>query len=238
MLQTIKKISYKLDVLIIITILTISTSECLFLYFSPYLGGLRNKGSLFLLCFIVILFLEPLKIFIVLAAIIRIFSKSIFSNKHAKYLSALLSFLILIGSWSWLVTFMIDGNPIPKFLKGYEKWVTKNIDINSVQNWLESGEADKYIIERDSNNYFEDSRDNLPDFITSQDPSYIFFNGQDTERGKSIELEWGGGMEHWGIVIGLPSSNSQQEGINREQYSSYTEHRHPIQTGVYIFNGG
>ncbi len=80
--------------------------------------------------------------------------------------------------------------------------------------------------------------DDLPDFITNFEPKYISFYAEKSTREKNIKFEWGGGLGHWGIVIGSPTTKTKQEGRIEEPGSSYVEYRRPIMQGVYIFDGG
>jgi len=73
--------------------------------------------------------------------------------------------------------------------------------------------------------------------MTNFQPKYIFFNNQESERGKCIEFGWGGGLSYWGIVIGSPSIEVQQDGVTKRS-KSYKEFRRSIKPGVYIFEGG
>ena len=229
MLSTLKKIPYKLDILILTIISVISIIEELHIDILSYRGGLRNFPSW---GFMLIFLYEPLKSAVVLFAIIRIFLHLKSVKEHKKYITtALLTILIFIGSW--ILPFHCLPPGAVFFLKGYEKWVSKNVDINAIQTWLLSGEADKYIGEQYSPNYPDD----FPDFMTNFNPNIIIFHGEESEKGKGIEFQTGLGLAYWGIVVGSPATKTKQEGVIKHSESDY-EYKRSIQPGVYIFDRG
>jgi len=194
-----------------------------------YRNGLRN---LFSFSFIFLIFIyEPLKIAVVVFAVVRFCIV-----KHAKklnkyFITAILSILMFIGSW--ILPFHCLPPGAVFFLKGYEKWVSKNVDINAIQTWLLSGEADKYTGEQYSPNYPDD----FPDFMTNFNPNIIIFHGEESEKGKGVEFQTGLGLAYWGILVGSPATKTKQEGVIKHSESDY-EYRRSIQPGVYIFDRG
>jgi hypothetical protein len=118
-------------------------------------------------------------------------------------------------------------------LRGFEKWVTKNVDVDAVQTWILSPEADKYLGHR----YERDKiPSNLPDFIKNVNPEWIYIYA--SENGTCIKLTWKNGTsEYKGIVVGSPAMKTKQEGLIK--HSSYDfEFRRPIKSGVFIFGEG
>ncbi len=230
MLQALKK--YKYDILICIAIAVISIIEQVHRYLDFYWSGLRNSPGAIVL-FILFIY-EPLKILIILIAFFRIFLGSEQLEKLKRYNTTfILTILIFFGSW---VLFLVLGHwfsgPV-YFLNGYEKWVMKNVEIDKIQDWLVSGDADKYI----PNYYMDNPPNDLPDSMKNFKRQYIKFNEQKSRRGKSIVLEWGGPPAHWGIVVGLPTSEIQQDEVIKES-ESYYEYRRSIKPGIYIYYGG
>jgi hypothetical protein len=225
MFKALKK--YKYDILICSLIVFISIIEGIHAYYDAYLGGLRNSPSFTIL---LIFSYESLKIVIVLFAIVRIFSGINNIQKLKRYIiTAILTILIFIGVW--VVSFKIDMPNVYPFLNGYEKWVQKNVEIDKIQEWLASGEADKYI----PSYYLDNFPKDLPDFMENFERQHILFNDKETERGKSIEFMWGSALGHWGIVIGMPTINNIQE--NKVTiHSAEKECRLQIQPGVFIFD--
>lgn len=231
MIQSLKKIPYKLDILILTIMIIISIIECVHISILDYRAGLSNTHSI---SFIYVFYYEPLKIVAVLIAIVRIF----LNLKHSKELrkcitTALLSILIFFGSFILPFTCLPPGAVI--YLKGFEKWVSKNVDINSIQTWILSEEADKYLGQRYENGNYPTE---LPDFITNFDPLFINFHGQESEKGRCIEFIWGSGISGLkGIVVGSPEMKTMQKGVIKHS-DSYYEFRRSIKPGVYIFNAG
>jgi hypothetical protein len=175
---------------------------------------------------------EPVKITFVLLAIVLIFLKTkpvkVFVTNIVTVLLSILIFVICL-----ILPLKFNPPGAVYFLKGYETWVNKNVDINDIQEWFISGQADKYLNQTYTYKFPED----LPDFMTNFEPKYIIFNDHKTERGKCIEFGWGGSLSYWGIVVGPPTMESQQEG-RIEHHSSYVEFRRSIKPGVYIYSGG
>ena len=224
MLKTLNK--YKYDILILASILAISFLAHIHSYFSFYNSGVKSSApfifwpSLFIYA--------PITIVILLIALIRIFFYIKYPMKLLiSIITVFFAILILIGNG------VIAQPSAVYFLKGYEKWVKKNVEIDKIQEWLVSGEADKYM----PNSYLDNFPDDLPDFMENFDRQHILFNEQKSGRGKSIEFIWGSAFGHWGIVIGMPTSDIQQDGVIKES-ESYYEYRRSIKPGIYIYDGG
>jgi len=228
MFQKLKKIPYKLEILILTTIPVISIIEWTHIDILSYRGGLRNFPSW---GFILLIIYEPLKIAVVVFAVVRFCIVKHVKRLKKYFTTAILSILIFIGSW--ILPFICLPPGAVFFLKGYEKWVSKNVDIKAIQIWLLSGEADKYIGQIYAGNFPDD----LPDFMTNFNPKSMEFHGEESEKGKCIEFESGGGLAHWGIVVGSPTMKTKQEGVIKHSESDY-EYRRSIQPGVYIFDRG
>ena len=228
MFQKLKKIPYKLEILILTTIPVISIIEWTHIDILSYRGGLRNFPSW---GFILLIIYEPLKIAVVLLTFFRFLYVKYVKKLKKYFTTAILSILIFIGSW--ILPFICLPPGAVFFLKGYEKWVSKNVDIKAIQTWLLSGEADKYIGQIYAGNFPDD----LPDFMTNFNPKSMEFHGEESEKGKCIEFESGGGLAHWGIVVGSPTMKTKQEGVIKHSESDY-EYRRSIQPGVYIFDRG
>ena len=205
MLKTLKKIPYKLDILILTTMIIISIIEWTHISILDYRAGLSNSHSI---SFIYVIYYEPLKVVAVLFAIVRIFLNLKHGKERMKCTSALLSILIFFGSF--ILEFTCCPAGAVTYLEGFEKWVSKNVDINAIQSWILSEEADKYLGRRYENGNFPPE---LPDFITNFDPLFIDFHGHESEKGKCIEFIWGSGISGLkGIVVGSPEMKTMQKG--------------------------
>ena len=178
MFKKLSQIPYKLEILILTLIPVISIIEYAHMAILSYRGGLRNFPSW---GFILIILYEPLKIAVVILAIFRfVYVKHV--KKLNKYFNnAILSIIIYIGSL--ILPFLCLPPQAVFFLKGYEKWVSKNVDFKVIQTWLLSGEADKYKDHVYSGNFPDD----LPDFMTNFEPKYMFFHREKSEKVKSVK---------------------------------------------------
>lgn len=227
MFKNIKRIPYKFDILILTLIPVISIIEKFHIGILSYRHGLNNLFSISPM-FLIFVY-EPLKVAVVLLAILRFVYVKHFKKLNKYFNTAILSILIYVGSL--ILPFICLGPGAVSFLKGYEKWVSKNVDAKAIQTWLLSGEADKYI-----GNTYKD--DDFPDFITDFKPILIHFREEGYERRKCIEFETGLGLDIWGIVVTSPTTTIKQKGTVKDAVTSYEEYRRPIIPGVYVFDGG
>ncbi len=230
MLQALKK--YKYDILICTSIIAISIIGKLHINYTFYRWGQSNTPSF---DFILIgISYEFLKISIVIFSLVRISFGLKNKQKLRRYsVTAIISILIFIGSW---ILFFNFGQPgAVHFLRGYEKWVANNVEIDKIQNWLISGEADKYM----NNTYNRsDFPEELPEYVTNFNPLLIIFqDDSDSGRGKYIKFDCGTGLSYTGIVIGLPTMKTQSDGVIKES-ESYYEYRLSIKPGIYIYDAG
>lgn len=230
MLKTFKKIPYKFDILILIAILSLSVIEWFHIQISTYYAGLNNTYTIgpFYACYY-----EPAKIVLVVLALIRIVYYFRPDKKFGKNI-LILFFSISIFIASWILPFFIFPPGAVYFLKGFEKWVHKNVDIDAVQTWILTEEANKYLDQRYDKGNFPDD---FPEFIKNVEPLFIGFSGNDSEKGKCIEFWWGNTFSDWGIVIGSPEMKIQQSGVIKHS-KSYYEFRRSIRPGIYIFEAG
>ena len=231
MYKSLKKIPYKLDILILTAIPVITIIEHANIHTLCYRSGLRN---LFSFSFILLLFIyEPLKVAVITLAVVRLCIVKHVKKLNKYLITAILTVLMFIGSW--ILPFYCFQPGMVYFLKGYEKWVLKNVDVKAIQDWLLSGEADKYM----GNTYNNDNFPvDFPDFITDFNPILIHFREEDYKRRKCIQIETGLGLDVWGIVVTSPTTKTKQKGWIEEPGSSYVEYRRPIMPGVYIYYDG
>jgi len=229
MLQALRKIHYKFDIIILTAILAISIIESVHTDMIFYNAGLVN-GHAFKAVSYGLLY-ELSKIVIVLFAVTRIFFHLSPDKKNKKYVvTALISVLIFIGYWISLPVFHQPG--AVHFLRGFKEWVTKNVDTDAIQTWILSQDADQYFGHR----YFRDDiPHDLPDFIKNVNPEWL--DVYSSEKGRCIEFTWPCGFSGYnGIVIGSPAMKTKQEELIK--HSNYDfEYRHSIKPGVYIVEG-
>ena len=135
--------------------------------------------------------------------------------------------LILVGGF--IANFRI-GAPSSPFLRGFERWVVREVDIDAIQQWLAT-EGRKYAGQSVR------SRDELPDFLVRFKPAYIRFRDLPAGTGLCVEFEWGGPPGHWALIVGPPDM-PMPEGDPPDLGPSEVEIRHPIRPGVYIRDRG
>ncbi len=97
MYESLKKIPYKLEILILITIPVLSIIEWLHMDILTYRHGLKNLLSITPM-FLIFIY-EPLKIAVVILAIIRFVYVKHVKRLNKYFNTAILSILIYIGSW-------------------------------------------------------------------------------------------------------------------------------------------
>lgn len=231
MLQALKKLPYKVDILIVATMLLLSIAEPVHIDRAFYYDGLANRPSGapgLIFCY------EPLKIAVLVFAVITVFWNLAVSRKPlARITTAFLSILIFVGSWVFYGSPAHRAGAVP-FLQGFEKWVVNNIDLPAVQTWILSAESDIYL-QRGYRG--PDFRDNLPDFLTNFGPRSIDFHGDESEMGRCVEFAWGYVFGNWGVVIGSPTMKAQQEGRIQIREST-VEFRRPVAPGIYVYSRG
>ena len=234
MLQALKKIHYKFDIIILTTILAVSIIERVHIDMIFYNAGLVNGIGFKALSYG--LLYELSKIVIVLFAVTRIFFHLKPGKRNKKCaVTALVSFLIYIGSWIFMFTF--DQPGAVHHLRGFEKWVAKNVDVDAVQTWIMSPDADQYLRNKSSTYINYALPKDLPDFVSNFGPEYIAFRADESDKGRHVEIGWSTLGGSWGIIVGSPTMKTKQEGMIR--HSKYhNEFRRPIKSGVYIFNEG
>ena len=231
MLKALRKINYKLDIIIIGAILAVSIIDRIHINLILYNAGLVNAIGIKAIPYG--LLYELLKIIIIIVAITRLSFHLKPSRRSKKYaITALVSILIFIGSWIFMFTFDQPGSVYQ--LKGFKKWAVKNVDIHAVQTWIMSEQAEKYFKNKPNIYYKGDFPEALPDFITHVDPEYIYFPIGESDEEKTIVIGWSALDMSWGIVAGSPAMKTKQEGKIRHSDNFY-EFRYPTKPGIFVF---
>lgn len=119
-------------------------------------------------------------------------------------------------------------------MRGYAKWVTQNVDVDTIQTWILTPKADKYFKNKPTAYFKNNLPGDLPDFITKYSPEYIAFYEDNSENERCIKLTWIHGIsEYKGIVIGsLAMKIKQEELIKHSNYDF--QYRRSIKPGVYV----
>lgn len=233
---------YVLDIIpIALFLLTLLVGK-LFFSRASYISGLLGSGHfmLFWPLLLLLLLLFAASLFLAFVNFVRVIIKAC-KVKKVQWLRVLLSlspFLIcllyFVGVFSVKASGVVGEAGAVKFLRGYEKWVQKEVDIASIQEWLislDTAYSGKFYFEA------EDFPEELPTVVTNLKPYHISFSDFDGEQ-RSVKFEWGSAMGHWGIIIGLPGMETPKEEDLIKHSESEWEYRRPIQSGVYIFDRG
>ncbi|MBC8379632.1 MAG: hypothetical protein H8E62_10700 [Planctomycetes bacterium] len=183
------------------------------------------------------LFLLLILLIVLIIALVNTISVAVkaYKTKHIEWAKLLLAITPLL----MLTVFFIPGTSSVEpgavyFLRGYEKWIEKEVDIEGIRQWLISLPS-----EYSGKSYYNitDYPKELPEVITKLEPQYMILSEfKDEER--CVEFEWGGAFGHWGIRIGLPGMYTPKEEECIKIHESEWEYRRPIEPGVYIFDRG
>ena len=125
-------------------------------------------------------------------------------------------------------------SPSPVFLKGFEKWVMQEADIDAIQTWL-SNEGAKHAGQHYSaeDGFGED----LPECLVNLNPKFISFNNSASQNGPSVEITWSFFRDYYGLIVGYPEMETPKKGrikLHRDHY----EFRCPVKRGAYVFIRG
>lgn len=230
---------YKFDIFFAVSILFLILIFIIFFRNIHYKSGLEGNAFYALASLPwILLWLGALILFSLTAIISTIMAIiKAFKTKKIEWLRlslAVLPLLAVVGSFLLNALSAESGPGAWHFLRGYEKWVEKNVDIPAIQKWLISLPS-----EYSGQDYFEasDFPEELPDVITKLDPYHMYLSKfKDGQR--SVEFEWGSALGHFGIVIGLQGMETPEEEELIKHSDSEWEYKRPIQSGVYIFDRG
>lgn len=224
----VKKVSYKFDIVFILFFLAISIICQFHLHHLQYKGGLVNQFWL-VFCPGPGIYYLTIEILLLLFCAVRFFKRiSLLSDTKnqilIKIFFAVIPLVIFFGSLT------LSGSFVLSFLKGYEKWVQKEVDIKEIQQWLKT-EGSQHQGELYTDGDFPKD---FPAFLTKTKPIMISFENSKIDDSLYVELLYGGGFEKYGVRIGSPSMKMPEEGIF-EVYENRFEFRRPIMPGVYVF---
>lgn len=225
---------YKFDIIVLSLLVVDLLVYKLYFRRLSYISGLEGN---FPFCVAMPLFLILLGVFaaLIILALVRLIGaiSKVCNGREGGWARLALSFAsFVVGSALFVGVGGGEAGAVD-FLRGYEKWVQKEVDIAAIQKWLMS--LDSVYSE---STYFEaeDYPEELPAAIKKLEPQYIFLGEFDGEQ-RSVELGWGGGFGDWGIRIGLPGMETPEEGFIDLDGPIY-EFRRPVQPGVYVFSRG
>ena len=227
---------YKLEIILISLTLLIILSYTFGFGILHYIAGLKGNAFYFfgsgLLIFLVLFAVFGITIITALVNLIISIVEAVKARKldRVKMLLLVMPFLIFMT----LFIDLFNQAGAVYFLRGYEKWVQKEIDIAAIQEWLVSLDP-VYSGEH----YFEaeDFPEDLPEAIKKLNPYHMYFSEFEGQE-RSVEFEWGCALSHFGIRIGLEGMETPGEERKLIDESQEYEYTRPIQSGVYIFDRG
>jgi hypothetical protein len=219
----------------IVLVLVVVIVDLTFIKGIHYTAGLKGNPFYAMKGILVVLFLLGMLLVTAVMVVVNLIRTAIHSHQKKKMEWGRLAFSVfpvLLGLFLYFGAHKEAG--AVNFLRGYEKWVQKEVDITAIQEWLvglDTGYSEKYYFDA------EEFPEELPVFITKLEPQHMDFSKFDKDT-RCVEFEWGSALGHWGIRIGLAAMETPkgEECIKIEE--SEWEYRRPIQPGVYIFDRG
>jgi hypothetical protein len=197
---------------------------CVGIWLSWYVAGLQMLIG-FLGIMAINGLLALLTLLFIVHALFMLFAKPR-SLKHA----ALRLFFVAIPPITFLLGFYVSGALArPAFLLGFERWVTKNVDTNAIQEWLAT-EGAKYSSKTYHGGKFPAE---FPKYLVAFDPSWISI-GAEREGEWTADFHWGSALAgHWDIVVGPPTMSMPKSG-RVDLGGGYVEFRRAVKPGVYV----
>jgi len=198
-------------------------------YRAEYLGGASNEpnqGMILFFPFLVPMLLATFIAFICYLA--RLFpSPPTLGHWLVRLVFLLFPPTVLFGSFA-LTTPLADV-----FLKGFEQWVTREADIDAIQEWLAS-DGHRFAGQTFHLEPYTDAPEDLPPCLTALRPSALSFSDGEAEGEMSVKLWWPCGFgETYGLIIGPPTMHTRETGTI-EVREDRNELRRPIRPGVYV----
>ena len=225
--------SYTVDIMLAGAVILLVCGGSYLTYRAEYLGGASNEpnqGMILFFPFLVPMLLATFIAFICYLA--RLFpSPPTLGHWLVRLVFLLFPPTVLFGSFA-LTTPLADV-----FLKGFEQWVTREADIDAIQEWLASDghrfAGQSFMLETDAN-----TPEELPTLLTALRPWRISFSDGEAGSEMSVELWWPCGFsDEYGLIIGPPTMHTPKTGMIRVR-AGCNEFRRAIRPGVYIFNRG
>jgi len=223
--------SYTLDIVLAAAVLTLVGGGSYLTYRAEYLGGVGNDPNQgFILGFPLVLAMLPLTLIAGVCELIRLFPWPRTSGHRLLRLA-----FLLLPSTVFLVSFVAITPLAKAFLKGFEQWVGREADLDTIQEWLATDGP-----QLAGRSFFlrTDNPETLPPCLTSLRPWQVSFRQTGPEGEITVELCWPSGFsDEYGLVVGPPAMDTPKTGMIKVR-ENYFEFRRPIQGGVYIFSRG
>jgi hypothetical protein len=226
---------YRFDVIVLLLFVGLLLVDKLWFSRVSYISGLKGGSSDDFMAMLLFLPLCGVFVGLIVIALVRLILAivKICRGRGAGWVRLLLCIAPFVVSIGLFIRTGEEGAGATYFLRGYEKWVQKEVDVAAIRKWLTSLDSDF-----SEKRYFEieDFPEDFPEAIKKLEVQYMYFSKFDGEQ-RSVEFEWGGAMGHWGIYIGPPGMETPEEG-HVELSESTWEYQRPVQPGVYVFDRG
>lgn len=202
---------------------------------SSYIDGIRGGYSFSIYAVMVIPVYLILMLLPLVQAIVGVCSS--FWRIRAISRESIMSVVVLgIVVAAPFAAFFVSLPRADMFLQGYKRWAQKHVDIDVIQDWIAKA-PDCYWNEPETYNSREGKPDGFPQCLKDCEFQYVFFEQSDIDGSKVVRLEWGGGMAHWGIVVG-PSQMKMPDKREYEISESCVEIRKTVKPGAYVYDKG
>ncbi len=189
---------------------------------AEYVGGTENLGFKGFVAFMQIYGVLALtNLGYILWTIIQLFRALYTGRRALPYVAFLIAPPIILVA-GWMITVPLSR----PFLRGFERWVLREVDIDAIQQWVAT-EGHKYSFMGGSTELALGGQ--VPDSFAPFRDKHIWFPDPASEGGVRVNLRMGNTARDWGLVAGLPDMPMPKEGLSEGVF------RRPIKPGVYIY---
>jgi hypothetical protein len=219
---------YVPDIVLTAVVVALAAGGSYFPDWAEYTGGLRGVG---VGCgFLLVLGMRPLIVLVSLVVAVRWFLAKRHTPSH-KLLRLTFPAICLAAI---LIPIRVSEPAAAAYLRGFERRMLEEVDIDAVQQWLIANG-----LEYAGREYFSDFPAELPGCLTEFHPWVIRFGDVASEHGITVEFRWlAPHGENFGLIVGPPTMKTPEEGMIRLPDSGFNEFRCPIKLGVYVFARG
>lgn len=224
------RIAYKSLFALSAAVIIFTAVEHVHTYVTEYFDGLRNDPS-FLPIFLFAGY-ELLKLVLLIGAAVVLIVSVCYGKLHLNK-DKIVAILFLCALITFLGYWYVRPPGAVIYLQGLKKWVERKVDTNAIQNWLLTADS-KYWDQRLVCDIRKGFPAELPDSLVGFDPKFIWFEHSEFDGSKTIKFSWGGGLAHWGFVVGEPGMKMPGRG-KVDMSDSDIEFRRIVKGGVYVF---
>lgn len=148
---------------------------------------------------------------------------------------------LMVGMVAGYISPAFVESPTVTFLRGFEGWVNRNVDTDAVQKWIATNESYWPTSDDENGKFYDTRREELPDELPGCFRKFkiqsVYFKRSELGSSRIVEFRWGGGMWHWGVVIGDPNMVMPESGWE-EISDGFWKYRRVIKAHVYIYSDG